>query len=122
MASKDSLPWPLVIEAYGPPNLIDCVEERPGRLGWPRRIFGIDLYTIGEADCDLEIAIFDVADKKNSIGFMADFGWYNRGKFVFRSRQWLAKDERLSIRIRDAFFFTRPKGGYSTKYEFFIKH
>lgn len=113
------LEYPLIIEAYGPENLIESVEEKPGRLGWPRRLFGIDLWGIGEVDCDLEIIISSPAV---NMRFCADIGWYNRELFANQARKWQAKDERLSIRIHNAFFFTKPKGGYSTKYQFTIKH
>lgn len=118
----DPLEYPLKIEAYGPNSLKENVEDCPGSLGGPRRLFGIDLYMIGEVDCDLEIIIIDAANSKNSMRFWADIGWFNRAKFAEQARKWQAKDEKLSIRIHNAFFFVKPKGGYSTKYIFTIKH
>lgn len=118
----DRLEYPLIIEAYGPENLKENVEKGPGELGWPRQLFGIDLQMIGEVDCDLEIVIIDAANSGNSMRFCADIGWYNRESFANEARKWKAKDERLSIRIHNAFFFAKPKGGYSTKYQFTIKH
>ncbi len=117
----DRLEYPLILEAYGPKSLKENVEERPGNLGWPRQLFGIDLESYSE-DADLEIMIFDAADKNNSMRFWADMGWYNRSNFVEQVRKWRAGDEKLLIVIHRALFCAKPGKDCLTKYKFVIKH